>query len=133
VLFRLVLALLVLSTLNGLATTVLTGGESFRAAFPGATGAVFGLLVGSTGLGLVAVGGMWWWRRWGLGLFAASGVAIVVLDEIAFAPGTHQAAVIVSTLLVLALAWRVRDRFRSSATKPDGKTSRVEREPADGR
>jgi hypothetical protein len=101
--FRLALAGLAASTLIGV-TFALARPAEFRAAFPGAASpAAFA--------GLVAVAGLWHWRRWAVILYGIVAAASLALDVAVRAPAVHQAAVIVAALAVLGLAYANRARF----------------------
>jgi len=70
------------------------------------------LLLGAAVLGLVAAAGLWLWKKWALWLFGGLSLVLVGLDYAAGAPLAHKAAVFISTLIVLSLAYAVRQRFR---------------------
>jgi hypothetical protein len=109
--FRLALAGLAASTLIGV-TFALARPAEFRAAFPGAASpAAFAGLLAVGGAGLVAVAGLWHWRRWAVILYGIVAAASLALDVAVRAPAVHQAAVIVAALAVLGLAYANRARF----------------------
>ena len=112
VLFRFILLALAASTMNGLALA-LRGRSAFLAAFPGATGVVFALLIGTSVIGLASLAGLWWWRLWALWMFGTVGLVISGLDVMARGPKLHILAALASTLLVLGLAYPVRERFKA--------------------
>lgn len=109
--FRGLLLALVVSTTFGVGSA-LRDRAGFVASFPGAArDPVFYLLVATGLLGLVAVLGLWRWRRWAVVLFLAVTVASFSLDVIARAPALHQVAVLTVGLLVGSLAYTNRRRF----------------------
>lgn len=109
-LFRFVLLALAASTLNGVFVALMRR-SAFLEAFPGATGVVLGVFIGTAAIGLGSLVGLWLWRRWALWLFGAVGLVIVGLDLAARGPRLHMLAAVVSTLLVLGLSYPVRKRF----------------------
>lgn len=110
ILWRISLVLLCCATANALFTaTVLR--QLFAEFFPGAIGEVYFGLVAVACLGLVAIAGLWQWRRWAMVLFIVLGVAGFVLDILASAPVAHKIASASATLLVAGLAYLLRDRF----------------------
>lgn len=99
------------STLNAL-RIVLTDRDGFAMAFPGAEGPVGRALAIALPLALLlSIVGLWRWRRWGLWLLAAAGIATLAFDVLADGPRLHLAAALASLLISAALvAWN-RDGF----------------------
>lgn len=115
VLLRIVLAALSLSTCAGLWFAV-TNRPEFEAAFPGAAdGRIYAGLLLLGGLGLVAVVGLWRWRRWAVVLYGLVVLADLVMDVLADAPVVHQGTVLVGGLLVGSLLFLNRARFAADA------------------
>jgi hypothetical protein len=116
--WRVWLAMMALSTLNAL-RIVLTEWPEFAAAFPGAAspaGRVVALLLSA--LLLVAIIGLWRWRRWGLYLLIVATMATLAFDLVARGPWLHVAAALASTVISAALLWWNRDRDGVSAVAP---------------
>lgn len=108
------LAAMALSTANAL-RIVLTDWPGFSAAFPGAA-SPFGhvLAIGLPIALLVALVGLWRWRRWGLWLLGAACVGTLLLDVLADGPRLHLATAIVATAVSTLLLWWNRDGYRSA-------------------
>jgi hypothetical protein len=116
--WRVWLAMMAVSTLNAL-RIVLTEWPAFAVAFPGAAspaGRAVALLLPA--LLLIAVVGLWRWRRWGLCLLIAATVATLAFDLAARGPWLHLAAALASTAISAALLWWNRDRYGLSAGAP---------------
>jgi hypothetical protein len=119
-LFRVVLAAMMLSTLVGVWFAG-TNRPAFQAAFPGAARtAVYVGLLGTGGVGLVALAGLWRWRRWALVLYGFVAVVGIVLDLLAAAPILHQITVVAGALIVFTLAYANRRQFRAAAPRGAG-------------
>lgn len=111
--FRLLVVGLLLSTGIGVAYA-LVNRPAFVSSFPGAAApVVYGALLIVAGVGLIALVGLWRWRRWALGLYAILVLASIVLDVIVRAPLAHQLTVIVSAVVLFTLAFLNRSRFRN--------------------
>lgn len=94
-------------------TSALRDRAGFVASFPGASNdAVFGLFIGTATLGLIAVAGLWAWRRWAAFMFVAVTAASLSLDVVASAPVVHQVAVASIGAMIVFAAYLNRARFR---------------------
>lgn len=113
--FRVLIVGIMLSTGIGVIYAI-SNRPAFVASFPGASAwpVYVGFLV-TAGVGLVALLGLWAWRRWGLVLFCIQAVMSFVLDRIAGAPLAHELAVLGGAVAALSLAYINRGRFTSSA------------------
>jgi len=101
-----------LSTLNGIRVAV-TRREALQVAFPGtADPYLYGIMLAMAVVGLLALLGMWRWRRWGVMLYTAGAIVLIVLDVIVRAPTLHPVTVVAGALVILGLAFLNRDRFR---------------------
>ena len=95
--------------------------DAFQAGFPGAANSVVyaGLLtVGA--LGLVALVGLWQWRRWAVGLYGVLAVSSLLLDVAAEAPMLHQTTVAVGAVVVFGLVYLNRMWFRRAQVDESG-------------
>lgn len=110
---RLWLVAMALSTLNAL-RIVLTDWPGFARSFPGAEGPVGReLAMVLPLLLLIALAGLWRWRRWALQLLVIATVATLGFDAIARGPRLHMIAAAVSLAISAALLWWNRDGFAS--------------------
>lgn len=109
--FRVLLAALMLST--GIGVWFATAQRArFEVAFPGTVSLpVYAGLLTVGVAGLVALIGMWRWRRWAVILYAVGAVAGIALDVLARAPRAHQATVVIAAVAVLTLVALNRQRF----------------------
>jgi hypothetical protein len=110
VVFRVVLVIVVASTLNAV-RIALTQREEFLAVFPGAAGWPLAAMAIVAAVGIVGKVGLWFWRRWAISLTVVTGMATIALDVIARAPVPHQVTVVIMTSAMLGLAWKLRGRF----------------------
>ncbi len=110
--FRLLVGATLCSTMIGVGYALLRR-ATFVASFPRAADpGLYWSLVLTGVVGLVALAGLWGWRRWAVVLYALLAAASLTLDVVAGAPVAHQATVAVDAVLILALAWLNRARFR---------------------
>lgn len=109
---RWIVSLLMLGSVRGL-WTMATDRPGILAQFPGAVSPLYECLFVLGVLGLLAAVGMLLLRRWAFILYAAVVVAMLVLDELADGPRTHQAAVAGGALLVFLCAWSARATLQS--------------------
>jgi hypothetical protein len=110
--FRVLLAALFLSTGVGLWYAT-AHRPDFQLAFPGSRrGVVYVALLLTGGTGMVAVCGLWFWRRWAVVTYGCVAAASLALDVVAEAPFMHQLTVAVSTACVFWLIYLNRARFR---------------------
>lgn len=111
--FRVVVAALMASTAFGVWYGAANRG-AIVSAFPGAANSmVYAGLLGTGGAGLVALAGLWRWRRWAVALYGIVALAGVVLDVLARAPALHQATVVTAAVLLFLLVYLNRQRFRN--------------------
>lgn len=90
---------------------------AFQLAFPGSVHElvyVALLITGATGL--IAIAGLWLWRRWAVILYVGVAVASLCLDVVAEAPLAHRVTVVVSAVSVFLLVYLSWDRFRSNGS-----------------
>lgn len=110
IIFRAALLLVAIFTINAVSLAVFQK-ELFQAAFPGTKGILYYLLIGAAIAGIISLAGMWFWQRWAAGLFAVVGVLVIAMDVLARAPLLYIISAAVSFLLILALVYRLRERF----------------------
>jgi hypothetical protein len=107
-----VLALLTLSTLNGIATVVFRR-TLFVSKFPGAARAeILALYLFFAVLILVSLAGIWFRQTWGLWLVCGVAVGTIVLDLVAHGPLFHVIAGPLSLGLILWSVWGIRQSFQ---------------------
>ena len=110
--FRVLVGATMCSTTIGVAYALLRR-PLFVASFPGAAdGRVYWALVLTGMAGLVALAGLWRWRRWAVALYGVLAVVSLALDVVGKAPVAHQVTVVGSAGLMLALARANRALFR---------------------
>src|SRR5689334_9764658 len=92
--------------------TALARREMFFALFPRATPAIYGAQLACAGVLLIAIVGLWMWRRWAFVLAVGMTPVVVVLDMIAGGPLRHMVAGSISGLLIWLLGRPLWARFR---------------------
>ena len=112
--FRTLVVGIMLSTGIGVTYAILNR-SAFVESFPGAaTPTLYGAFLVVAAMGLVALIGLWGWRRWALVLYALVAVASLALDRLAGAPLIHELAVLTGAAAVFSLAYLNRRHFRQS-------------------
>ncbi len=115
---RLWLAVVALSTLNAL-RIVLADWPGFVASFPEADAAGGRPAAIALPLALlVAMWGLWRWRRWGVWLLLATTAATLAFDLLARGPWLHALAAAVSAVTTAALIFWNRGRYGFTAGAP---------------
>lgn len=118
--FRALLIGIGLSTGIGV-TFALSNRPAFVASFPrAASPGVYGAFFVVAAFGIVALIGLWGWRRWALTLYAVVALATLAIDRLARAPAAHEAAVVTGATAIFLLAYINRERFRSEV-RPAGR------------
>ncbi len=111
VVFRVLLAALFVSTSVGLWYAT-AHRPVFQMGFPGsARPGVYVALLATGVAGIVAVCGLWLWRRWAVVLYACVAAVSIGLDVVAHAPRAHQVTVLVGVAAVLWSVYLHRERF----------------------
>lgn len=112
--FSIFLGLLLLGNLFA-AFQLATSGDEFLKRFPQLTPASLNVLRFIPWLNIVALSGVWFWKRWGV--VAATGLGLVTIGfDIAFEIWYHVMVAAMSVvLLCLGVAWH-RDKFRKGMT-----------------
>jgi hypothetical protein len=113
--FSIFLGLLLIGNLFA-AFQLLTSGEGFLDRFPRLTPAKLNVLRLIPLLNIVALTGVWFWKRWGV--VAATGLGLVTIGfDIALEIWYHLIVAAVSVvLLCIGAAWH-RDKFRQGMTQ----------------
>jgi len=112
------LAAMALSTLSAL-RVVLADWSAFVVAFPGAQSQPGHIVaVALPILLLIAIVGIWYWRRWGLWLLVIATIATLAFDAIAHGPWLHALAAAVASLITVLLLWWNLSRFAGRDQEP---------------
>lgn len=105
--------IIALSTLNALRIAVFDR-SFFVSLFPGAIGGVYIAYLIVALLLLIALGGLWFLKRWSILMLVGLTIVTLVLDQIASAPMAHKIASLIAALLILIMSRPVWSRRKTN-------------------